>query len=210
MRAAHLRLLAWGTSLLATGVAVIAWGQSLAWDFSFLSLYMLFPLFGLIAFGLMWSHYVTAALRQYAGLGKEVVQNYFEATSAVVLAAILLHPGLLGYQLWRDGQGLPPGSELNYLPNSKDFYVLLGMFSLFVFLVYEFRRAFDQKVWWKYIQYLSDIAIILVYIHAMNVGSRLQIGWFRAIWLFYGVTLVIALGYMYYCKLTDSRPENNA
>jgi len=195
---------AWGTSAVSVAFAFIAWGQSFAWDFSFLSLYMLFPLFGLVAFSLMWSHYVTAALRQYYKLGKEVTKSYFEATSALVLAAILLHPGLLGYQLWRDGMGLPPASELNYLPNSKDFYILIAMLSLFIFLGYELRRWFEERSWWKYLQYASDIAIILIYIHGVNVGTRLQQGWFRAVWAFYGLTLAASLTYIYLNKRQDT------
>lgn len=207
MNAKHLQIFAWGSSAIATILAVIAWGQSFAWDFSALNTYLLFPVLGLIAFSLMWSHYLTAALRQYYKLGKEVTKSYFEVTSALVLGAILLHPGLLAYQSWRDGSGLPPGSSLNYLPNSKDFYILIAMFSLFVFLAYELRRWYQDKSWWKYVQYLSDVAIILIYIHGLNVGSQLQAGWFQIVWYLYGVTLAAALGFMYYQKLAAKPPK---
>lgn len=205
MKARDLQIFAWGSSVVVTAIAIIAWGQSIGWQLSPLSLYVLFPLFGLIAFSLMWSHYMTAALRQYFKLDRALVKSYFEATSAVVLAAILLHPGLLAYQVWRDGGGLPPGSTLNYLPPSKDFYILIAMFSFFVFLTYELRRFFDKKPWWKFVQYASDIAMILIYIHSLNVGSQLQAGWLKIVWIFYGFTLAIALGYIYYRKYQDAK-----
>jgi hypothetical protein len=202
MKTKQLQWFAWGSALVVTVLAVVAWGQSFSWNFSILNTYLLFPVLGLIAFSLMWSHYVTAAVRQYFKIDRKVVEEYFETTTVLVLGAILLHPGLLAYQLWRDGLGLPPGSELNYLPNSKDFYILIAMFSLFVFLAYELRRWYHEKPWWKYLQYLSDLAIVLIYIHGLNVGSQLQQGWFQIIWYFYGVTLAVALGYTHHHKLT--------
>lgn len=210
MKAKHLLWFAWGSSTLAVVLGVVAWGQSFTWDFSALNTYLLFPVLGLTAFGLMWSHYLTAALRQYFQIDKSVTKAYFEVTSAVVLGAILLHPGLLAYQLWRDTGELPLGSELNYLPNSKDFYVLIAMFSLLIFLAYELRRWYHEKSWWKYVQYASDVAIILIYIHGLNVGSQLQQGWFQIVWYVYGLTLAGALSYIYYQKLTAkpaSKPE---
>lgn len=199
MKAKHLLAVAWGTTVFAAGAGLLAWGQAYNWQF-FISNYVLFPLFGLLAFGLMWSHYITSAVRQYVELPRKIVADYFEITSTVVLGAILLHPGLLAYQLWRDGAGLPPGSELNYLGPKKEIYILMAMISLCLFLAYELRRWFKDRKWWKYIQYLTDVAIVMIYIHALNVGSQLQQGWFQLVWYFYGVTLAVSLGYIYYKK----------
>lgn len=192
-------------SLGAVVLAIFAWGASYDWKISELSTYELFPVFGLVAFSLMWSHYVAAALRLHFGLDKSVLSNYFEVTSLAVLAAILLHPGLLAWQLWRDGLGLPPGSELNYAGSRMKMTVLLGMIALVVFLAYEFRRAFDQKSWWKYVQYGSDAAILLIVIHSLKLGTHLQTGWFKTVWLFYAVSLLISIAYIYYRKATNKK-----
>lgn len=203
MKAKHLLAVAWVTSVFGVVAGLVAWGQAYDWQF-FMSNYILFPLLGLVAFSLMWSHYITAALRLYAGLDRNVTAKYFEITSVVVLAAILLHPGLLAYQLWADGSGLPPGSTLNYLPESKDIYILMGITSLCLFLAFELRRWFEGRGWWKYVQYLTDIAMIMIYIHAIQIGGQLQEGWFRGVWYFYGLSLLISLGYIYYKKLKPS------
>jgi hypothetical protein len=200
MKAKQLQGFAWGTAGVSVLLGVVVWGGSFSWDFGNLNTYLLFPLFGLIAFSLMWSHYVTAAVRQYFQLDKKVVHDYFEITSTVVLGAILLHPGLLAFQLWADGMGLPPSSELHYLPSSKEFYILLAMISLCIFLAYELRRFYAKKPWWRYVQIASDFAIIAVYIHALNVGSQLQAGWFQVIWYLYGLTLAASLSYIYVQK----------
>lgn len=200
MNARHLQIIAWGVSVLTVILAVTAWGQGNNWQIAGLSFYQIFPVFGLVGFSLMWAHYAMSALRQYFKLDGAVLRSYFEITSLAVLAAILLHPGLLAWQLWRDGLGLPPGSELNYVAPAMGIYVLIAMVSLLVFLAYELRRQFGKKSWWKFVQYASDIAIFLILLHSLRLGSHLQVGWLRPIWYFYGITLGISLAYTYYLK----------
>jgi hypothetical protein len=195
-----LRVFAWGLSAVVLAIAFVAWGETYAWRFSRLGVYQIFPLLGLTAFSLMWSHYIAAAVRQYFDLGKAVLKDYFETTSLIVLSLILLHPGLLAWQLWLDGEGLPPGSELNYVMPSARWAILFGFTALGIFLAYELRRAYEKTSWWKLVQYASDAAMILIFFHALKLGGALQIGWFRIIWYFYGVTLISAIIYMYVHK----------
>ncbi len=199
--AEQMRITAWSLSGIVVLLALIVWGQGFEWEFDKLDSYQLFPLFGLIAFSVMWSHYIASALRQYSGLERGVLKDYLRITGYVVLGAILLHPGLISWQLWRDGEGLPPGSEFSYVGDSLKVAVTLGMVALFMFLAYELHRWFARKSWWKYIQYLSDIAMFMIFIHALSLGGELEEGWFRGVWYFYGVTLVFALIYTYSQKL---------
>lgn len=195
-----LKVFAWGLSAIVVMVAAYAWGSSYFWQFSGLSTYQIFPLLGLTAFSLMWAHYIAATVRQYFGLEKTVLKNYFEVTSAVVLTAIVLHPGLLAWQLWADGQGLPPGSELEYVIPSARWAILFGFTALGVFLLYEFRRKFETKKWWVLVQLASDVAMVMIFFHALKLGGALQLDWFRTIWYFYGLTLAGVLGCMYFQK----------
>jgi hypothetical protein len=194
------QVFAWGLTATATAVAVIAWGETYGWRMSRLSIYQLFPLLGLVAFSVMWSHYVVGVTRRLLGVEKAAVALYFEVTAAVVLGAILLHPGLLAWQLWLDGFGLPPGSEWNYVEPAARWAILFGFTALSLFLLFEFRRFYDKRPWWKYVEYLSDGAMVLIYFHALRLGGTLQIGWFRAIWYFYGLTFFGSLVYIYYQK----------
>ncbi|MDB5163601.1 MAG: hypothetical protein JWS12_218 [Candidatus Saccharibacteria bacterium] len=199
----QLQTFAWALSGLVALLAVLAWGQGYSWQVS--NSYQLFPLLGLLAFSLMWSHYMAAALRTRFKLDKAVLHSYFEVTSYVVLVAILLHPGLLAYQLWRDGLGLPPASELHYVRQSWQWGVLLGMTALVVFLAYELHRWFDNRGWWRYVQYASDAAMVAIFIHALRLGTQLRMGWFKWIWWFYGVSLLATLIYTYAQKLQANR-----
>lgn len=201
-----LNIIAWLLSLVVLVLAFIAWGQGQKWNFSELSTYQLFPIFGLTAFSLMWAHYIVSASRQYLNVDKAATKQYFEITSFVVLAAIALHPGLLWWQLWRDGFGFPPGSYLNhYVDPGLKWVAVLGTVSLLVFLAYELRRWFGQKPWWRYSQYASDIAMLAIFYHGLRLGGQLQSGWFHTVWLVYGVTLVGALFYQYASKLQNTK-----
>lgn len=141
-----------------------------------------------------------ASLRTLSGYDRKVLQTYSEVTSFVVLICILLHPGLLSWQLWRDGLGLPPGSEWKFVGEGLKVAVTLGMISWFAFLAYELRRWYAKKSWWKYVQYASDIAMLLIFYHALRLGSQIRHGWYRGVWWFYGLTLVASLIYIYYTK----------
>lgn len=190
----RLQCAAWVLSTVVTIVAFVAWGQGLSWRLSGVSTYRIFPLFGLLAFSLMWTHYIASAARQYLKIDKYVLKKYFEITSLVVLFCIILHPGLLVWQLWRDGLGLPPGSYLNnFVSKSNEWAALIATLSLLIFLTYELHRWFSKRKWWKVVQYASDFAMVLIFIHGLKLGKQLHSGWFRVIWWGYGVSLVATL-----------------
>lgn len=210
MKDKQLQAVAWGLSVGAVVLAVLAWGEGNSWQLSGMSVYQLFPLFGLLAFGLMWAHYVMAALRVSYNIDKSALKSYFEITSLAVLVGILLHPSLLAWQLWKDGLGLPPGSTQAYVGDSMKASVLIGVIALVVFLAYELRRQFDKKSWWKYVQYASDTAILLIVIHSLQLGSQLQTGWYLTVWYFYVFTLIASILYIYYQKYHQSKQAESS
>jgi hypothetical protein len=196
-RSYALRLIAWFLSAFVVTTAVIAWAQDLSWRFSGISGYQWFPVLGLTAFSLMWTHYIVGVIRRLLGVDIEVVRRYFSITSIIVLFAILLHPGILWLQLWRDGFGLPPSSYLMvYGVGGMKLAVVLGSVSLVTFLAFELRRKFGQASWWRYVSYANDLAMLAIVYHSLKLGGQLQGGWYRVLWYFYAVTLVAALVYI--------------
>ncbi len=191
---------AWVMAAVTSLMAIIVWGESLEWQFGGLSTYQVFPVLGLLAFGLMWGHYIVAALRLHLRVDRSVTAQYFHLTSMVVLAAILLHPGLLIWQLARDGLGLPPGSYYS----RYGWLTLLGSISLCVFLAFELRRKFGNRPWWKYVDRINDLAMVAVYYHGLRLGSHIQVEWFRYLWYLYGLTLAAALVFIYSKKLRQT------
>lgn len=201
MKPSQLKAIAWSLSGITTLIAVIAWGQDLGWNFTSISGYQWFPVLGLTAFSLMWAHYIVGALHRIFNIDFEISKQYFEITGWIVLVAILLHPGILILQLFKDGYGLPPNSYVEvYGAGGMKLALMLGSVSLVAFLIFELKRKFEDASWWKYVVYLNDLAIVAIFYHGLSLGGQLQGGWYRALWYFYGVTLVAAIGYSRFGK----------
>lgn len=199
--AKRLQVGAWTLSGFVSALAIFVWGQSLSWQFSGLSIYEIFPVLGLLAFSIMWSHYIVSVTRQYYGIDRQATKQYFEVTSMIVLVAIILHPGLLIYQLFRDGLGLPPGSYMMVY----GWLATLGSISWLAFIAFEFRRFFGKKKWWRYVEYAGDAAMLAIFYHGLKLGTQLHVDWFRWVWYFYGLTLAAALVYIHVKKITANK-----
>ncbi len=186
--------IAWTLGVVVTVLAVIAWGSAFAWNFSQLDAYGLFPLFGLLAFSLMWTHYMILALRVWTDAPK--VTAYAHITQWIVLFCLLAHPGILLFTLYQDGFGFPPGSYKAYVGETMVGFVLLGTIAWVAFMAYEFKRVIAIGPWWKFVLAASAIAMLLILIHSLNLGTHLQDGWLRTVWYVYGATLLLAYGYL--------------
>ncbi len=185
---------AWGLSTLTVTLAVVTWVQCLVVPFDRMAIYDIFPVFGLVAFSLMWCHYIVGAGRLYYGIDRKHVTHYFTVTAAIVLVAILFHPGLLTWQLWRDGVGLP----VNYVAPDFRLYVIIAEVAWLAFLAFELHRFYRDKTWWHWVERASDVAMYLILVHAYQLGCSLLPGWYRFVWFFYGITLTAAMAYITY------------
>ncbi len=189
----------WSLYGLVSILAIYVWGEQLNWSFSNVTALTIFPLFGLIAFSLMWVHYVSGFIRDTWFPGASTKKS-FTITSIAVLALILLHPALLIAQLYRQGSGLPPESYSDYVSSANVMFVTLGVIGLAGLLTFESKRFFGKKDWWKYIATISDVSILLIVIHSLQIGQHLQSGWFRYVFYFYVVTLIACIVRIYVIK----------
>ncbi len=177
-------------------LAIYVWGTSFSWRPSAINAYTLFPVLGLLAFSIMWSHYMVGEMDRARHRSVDR-KSYFRITGYAVLAAILLHPGILAYQRLQDGFGLPPGSYVSYVAPGMAWLTILGSISLLAFLAFELHRFYRSRSWWKYVTAAGDAAMLAIFVHALGLGSLLQDGWYRTVWLFYGATLLIVIGHKY-------------
>lgn len=197
-----LRFAAWSLCLLVTLLAILAWGPGYEWRIIPLSSYVLFPVLGLIAFSIMWTHYVMGTVSDLAGVKPEVLKPYFRYTGYAVLIFLCLHPGLLIAQLFFDGAGLPPLSYERYVAPGLGWVTLLGTVSLLVFLAFELHRFFGKKSWWHYVVDASDFAMLAIVYHGLQLGADLdRVGWYRAVWWFYAITLSLVLVRKYILRI---------
>ena len=194
-RRTKVQIVAWGLAAIASILAVSVWASERL-D-GRLSAYDVFPLFGMLAFSLMWTHYITGAVRRYFRQPKEVVQSYSVATGAVVLALLFLHPVILIASLKRDGFGLPPASYLAVYPETMQGVIMLGTVSLLIFLSFELKQWLNEKSWWYMVEYLQLLAMALIFYHGLTLGRELSVGWYRMVWWFYGVSFLVSVVYNY-------------
>jgi hypothetical protein len=140
---------------------------------------------------------------------KTILKNYFSITGVVVLALILLHPGLLYIGLFNDGLGLPPYSAFAvYQTASMRIALVLGSIALTAFLLFELGRWFRHKGWWRYIEGANIAAMGLIFVHGLLIGGGLS-GWFRVVWILLGVLLALSIVYNWrYDKQQANKEEN--
>lgn len=192
--------LPWSLTSVVVLLGIYVWANSFSWHFNALSTYTFFPVLGLLAFSIMWSHYMVGALRHNFLRGADL-RDFFKWTGYAVLLLIVLHPGLLIYQRFHDGFGLPPHSYETYVAPSMAWITLLGSVSLLIFLAFELKRWFAHKGWWKYVLYLNDLAMLAIFYHGLELGTQTHIMWFKYVWWFYGITLIGALLYKYAVRI---------
>lgn len=189
-----LPVVAWLLGGLAVLFSLGTWGRALQWELDALSPYQLFPLFGLLAFSLMWTHYVIWALRVYTDA--PAVALYSRVSWLLVLVSLLAHPMIFHGALLSDGFGFPPGSYVAYVGQGFVWAVLLGTASWTAFMAYELKWWFQSRPWWRYILAANTVAMVGIFIHGLILGSDLQSGWPRAVWYGYGLSLMLAYGYL--------------
>lgn len=191
-----LKVSSWLLGALVTALAVVVWMFERI-DGKSLTAYDYFPLFGITAFSLMWTHYATGSLRRLLCISKQTNKLYSTVSSITVLALILLHPGILVAQLYKDGFGLPPMSYLTVYAESK-LVIGLGTISLIIFLLFELKRRFNQKKWWRYVEGAQVLAMVMIFFHGLTLGRELTVPWFQAVWYVYGVSFICFVGYNYW------------
>lgn len=196
MLATRLNAFMWLLSTVVVFIAFLVW-----WPDDEITAYTLFPIFGLIAFSLMWTHYIGGALRRYLGLNKTVLRRQFLITSYIVLFCILVHPALLDIQLYRDGLGLPIESlPAVYSKASEQVAILAGATALLCFLFYELHRFLSEKTWWKYVEWANVAAMGLILWHGFVLGGAFNTDWFQVLWLFYTLSFIASVIYSEYHK----------
>lgn len=185
--------LSWSAVISALALAVYVWGGSVHWNIGNLNAYQWFPLFGLIAWMIMAEHYYLGTIRlTFKNLEKP---KWFKPiTGYIVLASMLLHPGLLAYEQSKNNQGLPPDSYVNYVGEGLRIAVMLGVISLIIFLSFEvFERVrenkFVKKIW-LLVSLSQSLAMTLIWVHALRLGSHLGDGWFQTVWIILGIALL--------------------
>lgn len=201
----RLQWFAWLLTLLVVAVSLSVWLPSVR----SITIYAVFPLLGLLAFGLMWTHYVTGALRLYLGVADTALRLHFRLTSYLVLFLILAHPFLFELQLYLDGLGFPPGSIWTIYPGIIErAAILAGLVALGCFLLFELHRFYKNRTWWPLVEWANIVAMLLILWHGFLLGGELRTPWFQAIWFLYAISFLAAVTYTSYMNWRNRYAES--
>lgn len=166
--------------------------RSLNWS---LDTATLFPVFGLVAFSLLWLHSISGAFEPWLR-SRFDFDRFVRITSILIFICIILHPLLLLISL-----------EFNFnnvFLYSEAAYIRLGFIGWLLLITYDIGKAMKKYDFfvrnWNKILLISTIGFLLTFFHSLGLGSDLQSGPLRIIWFFYGITAIIATIYTYGIK----------
>lgn len=159
--------------------------------------FAVFPLLGVWAWSLMWTHYVYGALRICWPHHFREDKQYDCITAWLVLLFILLHPFLLAWEQKQRTQLLPPESFLAYVPPELELFITFGTIGLLLFLAYEvFGRLRQRAIFrrnWLWVSLSQVLAMSLIFVHGLQIGQSVLAGWGAIYWTVLGVALIPAM-----------------
>lgn len=165
------------------------------WSLDDTIIYNLFPIFGVLAFTILWLHVISGVFEERL---KELINFdlYVRRTAWIVFVGIIMHPLLalfaFDFSFWNifDVYGRLP--------------IFLAITAWFLLITYDIGRLLQQKEFfvlhWRKILFISTIGIILSFFHSILIGGDLQVGPLRVLWIFYGSTAILASIYNFGIK----------
>lgn len=151
----------------------------------------IFPFFGLLAFTLLWLHAIS-------GVWEEKLIKMFDFdkfvhySATLILFSIIAHPLILLLLI---------RFKISILFNDD---VMWGALGLALLLTYDIAKPFRKSGFfsrhWNKILIISNIGFILTFFHSLELGGDLQTGFMHYLWIFYGVTAILAIVYTYTIK----------
>lgn len=183
----------------AVGYPVYEWSRYVTFRADALFLFDLFPVFGIIAFVIMWLHVVGAPFKPWLNKMFDF-QKFVNASSAIVLVSLFAHPLLLYLALYLQGGGSP----YDFAPRGANYLITIAILAWIIFIGYDLAKIFKDSPFlsrnWKAVKLISTLALFLVLIHSLGLGRDLQADPLRTVWIFYGITAGIATIWTYLLK----------
>jgi len=155
----------------------------------------IFPLLGILAFTLLWLHTISGVFEPW--LRKLFDFDLFvQVTSIIIFVSFVLHPFLL--LIYSDF------SFTKVFSYADLYYIRLGIIGFLLLITYDigkFLKKYDFFVRnWDTILVVSTVGFLFTFPHSLVIGSDLQSGTLRVVWIFYGVTAILSTIYTYGIK----------
>jgi len=193
-------------SFLAVGYPLWVVLHTVNWALNATLLSNLFPAFGIVAFTLLWLHAISGVFEPW--LRRQIdFDKFVHVTSLIILASIILHPLLLLVETGFSFSKIFLHYEAKYI-----WFAIIGWFLLITYDIGKVLKKYNFfSRHWNKILVVSTVGFILTFFHSLNLGSDLQAGPLRTIWIFYGVTAILATIYTYGIRrLRKNYPDSTA
>ncbi|MCR4279491.1 MAG: hypothetical protein NUV78_02000 [Candidatus Zambryskibacteria bacterium] len=183
----RIRNVPWNPSLLTDGNALLAY---------------LFPFFGLLAFTLLWLHAMSGVFEEWLR-EKFEFDKFVHWTAIIILVSMILHVLML-LVITR--------FNISSLFEHNPAAIFLGIVGFVLLLTYDVGKIFRSREFfvrhWDKTLVVSTIGFIFIFFHSLMIGSDLQQGFMRWLWIFYGVTAILATIYTYGIKRFTKRSSH--
>ncbi len=155
----------------------------------------LYPLLGLVAFSTLWLHAISGVFEEW--LVKNFnLDRFINITVTLILVCFVLHPVLLlisvGFSF----------TTIFSFGDADDIW--FGIVGFLLLITYDIGKALKKHNLfvrhWNKILIISTIGFLLIFPHSLALGGDLQTGLLRKVWIFYGVTAILATIYTYGIK----------
>jgi hypothetical protein len=153
----------------------------------------IFPIFGLIAFVLLWTHTILGVFEPWLHTRwPRLFDGYVHWSAVTILVCIILHPLLLLIAL---------NFSLADVLAINSPYVLFGVIGWCLLIIYDITKPFRRYNFiarnWTNILIISNIGFVFTFFHSLHVSGDFDIGFMHWLWIFLGVTAIASLIWTY-------------
>ena len=78
-------------------------------------------------------------------------------------------------------------------------------------ITYDLGKAFIRSQWvrehWWLIDVVSTLGFYVIWVHSLMLGSELQTGFLRAVWIFFGISALLASAYTFLYQSAATEPK---
>jgi hypothetical protein len=154
----------------------------------------IFPSFGIAAFAMLWLHSISGVFEPWLRKNFDF-DKFVHNTATLILISIILHPLLLLVNV-----------NFNFTRifgyGADDIW--LGIIGWLLLIIYDITKPLKKYNFfaknWENILLISTIGFLLTFFHSLGVGGDLVSGPLKTIWIFYGITAILATIYTYGIK----------
>lgn len=182
--------LIWLFAIITVAYPILVAGDNFTW-----SLDGIFPILGILAFMLLWLHSLCGVFEEWL---REYIpfDRFVSITALVILFCLIFHPLLLLISMNFHFENI----TLAYGVKG----IWLGIIGWILLISYDVTKPFlryqNIAKHWNKILLISNIGFLIIFPHALMIGSDLQMQPMRGIWIFYGITAILAIAYTYGIK----------